>query len=308
MPLGRARAEAKLGGPTTIQKWIQGKAVPHQHLVRRLASVLDAPELLDAIPCHVTQITVTCPDCEETINYRAKVLGRMALASRADLIDWDNGLGNFLCATCVRREHMKDYHKKKKRNEGRKYLIEQGQHMQAVKTPEERDRALELAHAAVRGKPLSLDHIRKSIASRMTPRPKRKFGICRICGYLTESPPHVAVAAETHEKCWSQYRRDQNRFNVYPPRPFKHTSTPEYLAVSYELCVRHLLRGEAIGEYKFNGTGQGLAQEFDMHKRTIIDRIKRFLLLLPTDGRGVKILTRRAEVLLPAAKKLGYKL
>lgn len=200
---------------------MQGKAVPHQHLVRRLASVLDAPELVDAIPCHVTQITVTCPDCGETINYRAKVLRHSALAARrADSIDLDNGVGVFLCPTCARRAPMKDYHKKRKKNEGRQYLIEQGQHMQSVKTPEERNRALELAHAAVRGKPVSPDHVRRRAASRMTPRPKSKFGVCRVCDYLTEVPPHKVVAAETHRSCLNQYKRDQNDWHAYPPRPF----------------------------------------------------------------------------------------
>ena len=86
-----------------------------------------------------------------------------------------------------------------------------------------------------------------------------------------------------------------------------------------ELCVRHLLRGEDIGEFKaireesieefrVNSIGKGLAQQFGLTKPAINKRIKRFLLLLPTDGRGGKLLTRRAEALLTAAKNIGYQL
>ena len=96
------------------------------------------------------------------------------------------------------------------------------------------------------------------------------------------------------------------------------------LALSYELCVRHLLKKEAIAVQVQHGKGRERSDipnllmrlekrareennsRLALSKDAIDDRIRTFLERLPTDGRGTKRLTLISKILLRAAKAEGY--
>ena len=300
---------------SNVSGWVMGEHEPLRHLIERLAEVLDAPEIVDSIPSRRSQIKVTCPDCGTVRRYRASVLRSNSLNSPSIDADWEGGSANYRCSFCAKSATMKTRHQKIKRNVGKQYYIELGNQMYATLTPEAHARGVAKSADRRRGAKRSAEAVYQSAVGNMAPRLKGKFNVCRICSQLTfvreSDARRFGGPRETHATClhtWQSQHPMPSFPQGYPKRPFRNTSSPEYLATSYEICVRHLLKGEDIGEWKYDGYGTGLVKEFGRGKSTILKRIKRFLLLLPTDGRGGKLLNRRAEALLTAVKSRGYQL
>ena len=70
--------------------------------------------------------------------------------------------------------------------------------------------------------------------------------------------------------------------------------------------MRHILRGEQIGEEEKDG-GNGLAAYAGLSQDAVENRIQSFLRRLPTDGLGGRRLVLWANALLEAARAAGYK-
>ena len=69
--------------------------------------------------------------------------------------------------------------------------------------------------------------------------------------------------------------------------------------MSFFLCVRHLLQDEPIGE----GDGAGLAAQFGLSRRSVIDRIRVFIETMPPDGTGGKKLNFWKKAFQKAARE-----
>ena len=80
----------------TVQRWMSGAKVPWRHSVERLAAVLDAPELIDAVRTKTGLTKVTCPDCGAVRNHQATQmrvwLSQSNNIDEVDPISW-TGLG-----------------------------------------------------------------------------------------------------------------------------------------------------------------------------------------------------------------------
>lgn len=91
-------------GKTTLSGWFRGN-VPSRRSLEILASVLEAPWLVDALPSRTTHITLTCPHCGGIRTYGAASVRAWIDADDPDM-DWEMGLGVRRCKSCWGRIHM----------------------------------------------------------------------------------------------------------------------------------------------------------------------------------------------------------
>lgn len=300
MTLGQACATAGLSR-TTVQHWVNGSTTPWRHSLEQLADVLDAPKLVDALPSKTGRITVSCPDCGEIRSHRATEI-RVWLRKNIPpntAIDWETGTGTYRCLKCARSAQIKSVYSKRIKRHGKKFYVEQGRRLAANLTPEQRTKGLQAAQAARWDHPQSATAQWNMSISRIVPKPQGQFGVCTICNRLI----HIVGKdkwAKFHQTCLITWRRkNQKGLATYPPHPKGHTYSSEYLATSFELCVRHLLRDEPIGK----SDGAGLAGQLGLSRRSVIERIKIFVELFPPDGIGRRRLAFWREAFLEAARE-----
>ena len=223
------------------------------------------------------------------------------------IIDWELGVGTYpRCADCTWKivgkaspvGRMMNLLKKKY---GRKATREYGRRLGSSLTTEQREEYEGRRVAAVRAKVWSAAERSHLSAATIKPRQVGKVGICRICGYITycAEPTSKRRPGETHSECLWKYRREHQQsigHPVYPRRPGGRRPSSKDLADTFEIAVRHLLRGEDIGRSEWEG-GKGLAAEFNLSRDAVIERINIFVTRLPSDGRGGQKLARWARAL-----------
>ncbi len=245
--------------------------------------------------------TFTCTRCGEIREYRPRAFryNRERGQHPEAVIDESTGQGTYTCRPCTQRGIAKAspvgrriaYLRKKG---GRALLAKRAADLRAKMTPEQLQMGLDKAAATNRGRPPTSEERRRRSWSHIAPRPRGRFGLCRVCSFLVHSDG--SDRAETHRDCLNNWRRGRRfAFSAYPPpRTARHLSSPEELADSFEMAVRDLLRGEDVGRWK---GGEGLAAYFGLPRSTINDRIDAFLAKFAPDGRGGKTLARWAKIL-----------
>ena len=275
--------------------------------------------MLNAISYKVPIITMRCDQCEGVKDFKTSELrNEIRRGGRPGAsVDYQTGVGTYpQCGACVKTARGKALIRRLTRRKGRAALVAGGQRLAALRTPEQQAEAGRKAHAARRGTHLTGQQKLNIASGEMQPRLAERLDACRVCRGITCTERHRGQKrlGQTHLICLQQYQRKHQGSRVgrtvraaYPPPPKGRPLSSEYLASSYEICVRHLIRGETIGKAALDG-GTGLAAEFGLERRSIRDRIKAFLKRLPTDGIGGKRLAHRADILLRAATKYGYKI
>ena len=208
---------------------------------------------------------------------------------------------------------MVERHRKLHKRSGTKINAEIGRRAIASITPEQRALAIQRSVATNKTREFTAETRRKMSAGQIIPRPKGVFGYCRLCGQLAhgkrapsdfDAKPHMA---QFHKQCLDIWRIGRSGRLKFPPKEKGQQLSPYELAKTFELCVRHLLLDEPIGHFIHDGTGTGLAQDFDLTRDGVKSRIQRFLQRLPMDGRGGQKLATWSEHLRRAAKdKYGY--
>ena len=298
----------------TLQNWIRTNELPQRHgkltRIKRLAEVLDCPALVPDVKLKPRQIVMTCTTlgCEVTLTCKPEQIRatlRKGYHPEA-VVDFNSGLGTYRCAICSQRNNMKNIHRKMVKKHGRKWFHEKAEENFASLTEDRRNEGLRKAQESHVGIALSEKHRLNLTAAKLSPKPSGKFGICRVCGLLTFRGQDDRPT-ETHRPCLDGWLSERGLFarDAYPPRGRGRLLSHSELAISYEICVRHLLRGEPIGKYD-GGVEEGLAGVFKKSRRTMIQRIQSFLKYLPIDGRGSARLHRWSKALLRAGASQGY--
>lgn len=297
--------------PVPVGAWLRGDRKPRAELVDRLAVVLRAPSLPDSIETRWFRIRMTCDDCGESadiipgkLNARAKQAEKDGVQDRGldiSKIDYNSGTGSYICKGCMSARQARRINARIKKNHGKIRFSEIGQRRAAMVTPEELRRLQELGVEARRGRPLTAEHKRKMRRGMIRARPAGVFSLCRLCGLLVfRHNADLRGAGETHHLCVTAWRRE-NKLAVdssYPPRPAGRRPSSADLAISYELAVRHLLRGERVHGWEH---GRGLAAEFGLAPRTVHERIKKLIAYFPTDERATSQLPVWRDALLEAS-------
>lgn len=255
-----------------------------------------------------SRIEVTCPKCGRIRQYtEGQMQARLRDNNTSALMDWDTRTCVLLCSGCGSKNRMTERHNKLRKRFGRKYQVEWGKRISANNTSESRAKSVQAMSAALNSRPRTEEHKRNQGKARVTPRPAGIFGICRVCGQVANNKNRSKMA-QFHQPCLDTWRSEyMNSFDSrpYPPRPEGRLLSQAELADSYEMCVRHLLRGERLGDSEIEG-GSHLCAKFGLTRRSIRNRIRSFLERLPTDGRGSKRLAGWTAHLLRAARELGY--
>lgn len=200
-------------------------------------------------------------------------------------IDLEAGRGVARCRACTALVKIKAMLRNATRRRGRAALVERGRRLAENRTPEQHEASLLAAQAARRGAQLSDEHrrnLRLAHLSRLRLPGRFGIGIVPGCGPPDEGSGYICYQAtlgsrtEAHKICLYAWQR-ANGQSSYPPRPGWRLSSAEELMDSYEMVVRHKVRGETI---------DSLAERFNIGSKTVEYRIKRFLKLLPPDDRG----------------------
>lgn len=307
--------------PRSIPGWISGRVTPLLHSLQALADVLDTPNLTTVIPSRVSVIQMHCEHCGDIKEYYAHIIrGDIKRGMfKGAVVDYVTGTGRYPeCYPCAMSSHGKREYRRRTQKLGKaKYnakLAEPLLRALANRSDEQKAAALAKMHAAVRGSHKTEAQILASAAGQMTPTVSGKFGTCRICRlrtYTTEKN-----RAETHAVCLNQYKREHQTGKFvrsspppYPPRPKGYAYSAEYLALSFELCVRHLLWDDPTDTVPDSPKGDGLAIKLGVDPRSISDRIKVFIETLPPDGTGGQRLNFWKKAFQKAAReKYHYKI
>ena len=255
------------------------------------------------------RFAMNCPDCERTRRVPVSYVRKLIKNGNA-VVDWKARTCAVPCRSCGARRSITEWRSKILKRYGHRYFVERNQRLNANKTLEQRAAAGQAMGKARKGQPFTEEHRRNIGAGQITPYPAGKFGICRVCRLVLYSRTKSRLG-QFHGRCFNTWRSEHmtefDQWSICPPRPQGRVPSHDELGDSFAMCVRHLLRGEPIGEYK-RGKGIGLAVEYNMTRRGAIKRIRSFLCQLPIDGRGDKQLRRWSEHLLRAAQESGYKL
>lgn len=286
----------------TVTTWINGQGTPWRESVEKLAAVLEAPELVDAIPSRALTVTTTCPKCGESRLWTAGVL-RDEIRKTPKVpatIDWDKGTGTRPCVKCTRGKNMKILRQTLMHNRGGKKFY--NKFLRSF-TPEEHASAIANSVETNTGRQRNQEERLKIAGGHVRPVLSGALVPCRLCPYLVYTYPNrLPHIHEVHQPCLQQYcRENQTAFDdrCYPPRitDGKTVHSPDDCKRLYEVAVRVLLRvprdeNEAVG---------GIAKDYGVASRTVRLWVNELLDLLPPDQRGGKWLTKKAEVLRWAA-------
>lgn len=289
----------------TLGKWLRGQSTPKRR-PQKLAAVLDAPELLEVFPSRY-RIFVTCPECG-----RERWIKSIEIKNgvNSTTIDWEAGTGSYRCIACSASRRLTAFNQKRRKSYGQKYFIDHGKRLAASNTPEQRAKSVAAARAVNKTRTITEAERQNRSRGHISPSPIGRFDICRLCpGIVHARGQNNRV--ECHQQCLSTWRSESKNMHGYPPQTRGRPTPSEYLAGSHAMAVRHLLRGEDIGEFSVGKgdkrrRGTGLAAEYNMTRRGAIKRIKDYVERLPTDGRGGKQLQRWSEHLRAAAVEHGY--
>jgi len=301
--------------PTTIRNWVECSHRPDKANLVRLATELDAPEILEVEAYDPSRrwVVARCPDCDKEREYRLSDLeGYLKKDLGTSLtIDYSTGEAIYRCGACAQRKNIKDWERSLSRRPGGKteYWKEMGRRLGRVQltmfTPEERVHRGAVARAArpPNGQKQRLSHGRASLKF------QPKFGplrVCRCCGYLVQGLGS-RDPEETHWGCLQKYRtqrREKGSGKAYPPTRRYRTSTPEELAISREITLRVLRDRQPIKSLIKELQNRG--EKVPTSIQGIYQRINRFLALFPPDDRGSKKLNRLRDLLWGLAKERGF--
>jgi len=304
--------------PATIRNWVECSHRPDKASLVRLATELDAPEILEVEAYDPSRrwVVARCPDCDKEREYRLSDLeGYLKKDLGTSLIiDYSTGEAIYRCGACAQRKNIKDWERSLSRRPGGKteYWKEMGRRLGRVQmtmfTPEERSERGAVARAArvSNGQKSRLSHGRASLKF------QPKFGplrVCRCCGYLVQGvlPSRDDGPEETHWGCLQKYRtqrREKGSGKAYPPTPRYRTSTTEELAISREITLRVLRDRQPIKSLIKELQNRG--DKVPTSIQGVYQRINRFLALFPPDDRGGKKLNRLRDLLWGLAKERRF--
>ena len=292
----------------TLSQWLSGDRNPLRHHLVALANVLDAPELVDAISWRTSGFRVTCPDCKEIRPLHAhNVRAWVKDGGDETMVNWDTGTATYRCSRCASSANRTAYHKKLVKDGFAYTRVEAGKRLAESQTYEQQLERIKVAQRASIGVPQTAERRFKISAKTISPTPHGQWGICRICETYAFQHNDGQGLVEFHKDCLNAWRAENMAGNLtqLPPRrtKLKPNQTPDKIAKLCELTVRALLRKEPIGEeayYSKDDTwvkATGLIAEFGITRRTVFQRQRTFIDLMPSDGQGAKWLARLAEVL-----------
>ena len=300
IPLSTACSLAGLD-QSTIYGWINGETTPFRKNLEKLAQVLEAPALVDAIASRALTVTTTCPKCGESRPWTAGVL-RDEIRKTPKVtatIDWKKGTGSRPCVKCTRGKNMKIVREKLKHN--RKGKNGNGYYEQFLRTFTPEESALGIANSARvnTGRERTKEERLKIAAGHIRPVLSGALTLCRLCSFMVYTfPHHLPNIHEVHQPCLQEYcRENQTSFDdhCYPPRIIDGNPalTPDDCKRLYEVAVRVLLRvprdeGETVGN---------IARNHGVTQRTVRLWVNELLELLPSDERGGQWLIKKAEAL-----------
>lgn len=290
-------------GETTLRRWELGGASPQRANLDRVVGVLNAPQLYETItPVQIStdayMTSMTCGRCGDTRSYRSTHLrGTLKKGSLPGaVVDYELGRGTYPeCGRCRMSTSINTTLAKMKKRYGRdgtrRILAERAPGI----SEEARRKGLAHANSANFGAKRTEEQRRTIGRAGLQPRKTGgRFGICNLCRQLTfvqTVPAAPPARGEVHATCWHAwlYRNHSSAANAYPKRGKGARWNSDDLMDSYEMVIRHKVRQETI---------ESVADRFGLDSKTIEYRIKRFLALLPTDGRGGAWLQRRGRLLL----------
>ena len=237
-------------------------------------------------------VRMACATCGRVKGFRPATLraGIKHGKRRAHMIDWVTSVGvQPECLACHARSLGRRLAARKIKRHGRKALVEAGRRLAASRTPEQRAESLLRAQEARRGSRMTAVQRARVARGAMRARTEGRFGLCRLCNQLCyKRDPRPGDLLEVHQQCLRRWRvegRERAHRLTYPPRPRGQRPTADSLMTSYEMAIRHWLRGVTVDE---------LATEFAADPRSIARRVRRFIDVLPNDDRGGGELLRRA--------------
>jgi len=323
----------------SIRNWVKGIHRPDKANLVRLATELDAPELLEVESYDPNRawVVAKCPDCDKEREYRLsdleRVLERQGNPGTSLRFGDSREEAIYRCHTCASRKVWRDWERSLSRLPGGKtaYWKEAGRRLARLAairfTPESEARAerFAAARAATVGKIMTekerLAHRRgvlkfQPASSRLSP--------CRYCGYLVEGSPQIGHQdpQETHRSCLQKYRVETRRQRSpqeqrsdagrrrkiagdwYPPVPRHRVPAAKELALSREISLRVLRDRETITSVIEELQSRG--EKVPVSSQGIYQRINRFLALFPPDDRGSKNLGRLRDLLWGLARERGF--
>lgn len=301
----------------TIRNWVAGNHLPDKANLVRLATELDAPELLevDAYDPSRAWVVARCPDCDKEREYRLSDLeGYLKKDLGTSLtIDYSTGEAIYRCGACAQRKNFKDWERRLSRLPGGKteYWKEHGRRLARLAatrfTPtEERPDRMAAARAAKGAwtEKERLAHRRGLL--KFNPSSSR-LRVCRCCGYLVEGRGSQDPE-ETHRACLWKYRAERKQSDpgkaYYPPMPPHRTPAPEQLALSREISIRVLRDRQPITRLIEELQNRG--EKVPTSIQGVYQRINRFLALFPPDDRGSRGLRRLRDLLWDLARERRF--
>jgi len=298
----------------TVRNWVAGNHLPDKANLVRLATELDAPELLEVEAYDPSRawVVARCPDCGKEREYRLSDLeGYLKKDLGTSLtIDYSTGEATYRCGACAQRKNMKDWERSLSRLPGGKteYWKESGRRLarlQATRGPEQQAECMAVARAAKGGTITEKERLSHKRALLKFQPASSRLRVCRCCGYLVEGQGSQDPE-ETHRGCLQKYwaERRGKGFGKYPPVRRYRTPTAKELALSREISIRVLRDGQTITSLIEELQNRG--EEVPQSKQGIYQRINRFLVLFPPDDRGSKKLTRLRDLLWGLAKERGF--
>ena len=307
-----------------VDDWIQGRMVPLRSSVKRLADAVDAPELVELIPSLAGPIVMTCIECHSIFKRKSRQLRKILERGfhPEACVDWDNDVGTYRCASCSSRHRLDPYFQLMKKRYGRKFFVEKGKRLAASYDPgrpakdKRKPRRTARKFRIEKGKRLAASYnpgrpaeAKAKKSRRLTAYPKMKLQYCRLCPMIVMTEHGLG---EVHKKCLNDYLAQWGLpFGSYPPPLPRRGNFPsaQDLAITYAICVSHLLWEEPIGDVNKDGEKTGLVAVWGLARQSIISRIRTFLRHLPTDERCPKKFRHLVDALRGAAeKKFSYKL
>ena len=289
-----------------------------------VAQVLRAPHLTTVRATTPRRLTLRCA-CSNTrvvtvgkLRAEIRQAGKKGLPHTSDgKIDLRSRTAPFLCMACNRIARAKRARRKFDKK-GIEYKQARGRALFATRSLEEvqqnvRDNLL----PAASNRTWTQKSREKLGRSKISPQPRGTFGWCRWCDFVYLNRYDRPSPYEMHQTCAHAFRRSlpKGSGSTPPPPPRKRGRrlNASELGQAWEMSVRHLLRGEPIGEHEHGidchlegerCTGNGLALRFHLQKRTVLDRIARLIAALPPDDRNGAMVGHRYRVLRDAYQKV----
>jgi hypothetical protein len=306
--------------PTTVRSWAIGSSEPTRSGLEWLALTLGEPTLAELIDVRHDRIRMTCRTCPAVVEVtpgEARKRQKRRDPARF-VVDWEQGTAEFICKSCSSRANVLGGTQRIKRRQGHKGLWAKAQGLviwQQANPDEHRSHGVETRFKPGESRELSPRDRARWRLGLFWPQLVGTLSLCALCHkmlYTTAGTVQVNERRDRHAEgrfhkpcltlwqrsatCrqWESDARKAGRsgapipsFPLPPPAAHRHV-TAASLADGYATTVRYFWQREGSGraardEYGQIRTPAWLTGQLGLSRQGLLDRVRRFLALLPDE-------------------------